>query len=157
MEAILNRRLIRHGESNPPTRNRVGQSGCVSNTGSVHRRGATIGRLQIALALAFFAALASFPHAGDRVLASSKPSLVLTSRVSGERAVELVTQVLLRHKSACHFRIRSVSVWSRIRRGWEVASRLRIRRHRETARWNVVRTRVTPADPLAAEIVGNCP
>src|SRR5207302_7455821 len=102
-------------------------------------------------------ALAGISHAGDRARASSSSVSAHASRVSGERAVQLVTQVLFTHKRACHFRILSVRVTSRIRRGWSVASRLRLNGHRDTAYWNVVRTHVTPADPLAGEIVGGCP
>jgi hypothetical protein len=97
-------------------------------------------------------------HAGEPVTGgSAKPTAALGGRISAERAIGLVTNILLRHKSACHLRIRSIVVSSRIPRGWRVTTKLRIFGHRDTAHWNVVSKRVTSADPLAADIAHDCP
>lgn len=99
-----------------------------------------------------------FSRAGEPVTGgSTNPTVVLGSRISAERAVGLVTKVLLRHKSACHLRIRSIAVSSRIPRGWRVTTKLRIFGRRDTAHWNVVGKRVTAGDPLAADIANDCP
>lgn len=111
----------------------------------------------LASALVLLAA-PGFSRAGEPVTGgSTKPTAALGSRVSAERAVGLVTNILLRHKSACHLRIRSIAVSSRIPRGWRVTTKLRIFGRRDTAHWNVVSKRVTSADPLAADIANDCP
>jgi hypothetical protein len=110
------------------------------------------------LASALALAAPGFSRAGEPITGgSAKPTAALGNRISAEHAVGLVTKVLLRHKSACHLRIRSIVVSSRIPRGWRVTTKLRIFGRRDTAHWNVVRKRVTAADPLAADIANDCP
>jgi hypothetical protein len=97
------------------------------------------------------------PAVALTLLALAVPS-ASAAAISKPRAVTLVTRILVAHRTACAMRWSAVTA---VRSGgaWRVTARVTTSGNPGTASWWVQRAggRVTPADPLSAEIEADCP
>jgi len=86
------------------------------------------------------------------------PASAASAAVTRPQALALVTRILDRHEAACDLTWSALSA-RRAGSAWRVTVRVRTSQNPGIASWWVQRSsgKVTPAEPLAAEISAGCP